>query len=121
MISLITSSYRLNSTNQLIIQVGRVFANGPGDLDSIPCCVILKTFKMVVNTALLHTQQYKLLSRGKWSNPGKGVTPFSIPRCSSYGKESLQVTLDYSRQLYLLSTNTVLRQGWVWRLITPEG
>ncbi len=25
--------------------VGRVFANGPGDLDSIPGCVIPKTFK----------------------------------------------------------------------------
>ena len=35
--------------------VGRVFANGPGDLGSIPCRVILKTLKMVLDTSLLST------------------------------------------------------------------
>ena len=30
--------------------VGRVFANGPGDLGSIPGCVIPKTLKMVHDT-----------------------------------------------------------------------
>ena len=40
-------------------------------------------------------------SRVKWNNPGKGVAPSPSPRCSSYWKGSLQVTLDYSRQLYL--------------------
>ena len=39
-------------------------------------------------------------SRVKWSNPGKGVTPFPTPWCSNYWKGSLQVTLDYGRQLY---------------------
>ena len=42
------------------------------------------------------------LSRVKWSNPGKGVAPSPTPRCSRYWKGRLQVTLDYSRQLYLL-------------------
>ena len=32
-------------------------------------------------------------SRVKWSNPGKGVAP-PTPRCSSYRKRSLRVTLD---------------------------
>ena len=32
----------------------------------------------------------------------KGVAPFSTPWCSSYWKESLLVTLDYGRQLFLL-------------------
>ena len=41
-------------------------------------------------------------SRPKWSNPGKGVALFPTPRYSSYWKGSLRVTLDYSRQLYLL-------------------
>ena len=41
-------------------------------------------------------------SRVKWSNPGKGVAPSPTPLCSSYRKGSLRVTLDYSRQLYLL-------------------
>ncbi len=40
--------------------VGRVFANGPGDLGSIPVRVIPKTFKMVLDTSLLNTQQYKV-------------------------------------------------------------
>ena len=45
--------------------VGRVFANGPGDLGSIPGRVILKTLKMVLNTSLLNTQQYKVRIKGK--------------------------------------------------------
>ena len=45
--------------------VGRVFANGPGDLGSIPGHVIPKTFKMVLDTSLLNTQQYKVRIKGK--------------------------------------------------------
>ena len=41
-------------------------------------------------------------SRVKWSNPGKGVASSPTPRCSSYRKGSLRVTLDYGRQLYNL-------------------
>ena len=37
--------------------VGRVFANGPGDLGSILDRIILKTLKMVLDTSLLNTQQ----------------------------------------------------------------
>ena len=40
--------------------VGRVFANGLGDLGSIPGRVIPKTFKTVLDTSLLNTQQYKV-------------------------------------------------------------
>ena len=40
--------------------MGRVFANGPGDLGSIPGRVIPKTLKMVLDTSLLNTQQYKV-------------------------------------------------------------
>ena len=45
--------------------VGRVFANGPGDLCSIPGCVIPKTLKMVLYTSLLNTQQYNVRIKGK--------------------------------------------------------
>ena len=38
-------------------------------------------------------------SRVKQSNPGKGVALSPTPWCRSYRKESLCVTLDYSRQL----------------------
>ena len=45
--------------------VGRVFANGPEDLDSIPGRVIPKTLKMVLDTTLLNTQQYKVCIKSK--------------------------------------------------------
>ena len=45
--------------------VGRVFANGSGDLGSIPGRVIPKTLKMVLDTSLLNTQQYKVRIKGK--------------------------------------------------------
>ena len=44
----------------------------------------------------------RLRSRVKWSNSGKGVAPFSTPRCSSYWKGSLLIALDYGRQPYFL-------------------
>ena len=43
----------------------RVFANGPADLGSIPGRVIPKIFKMVFDTSLLNTQQYKVCIKGK--------------------------------------------------------
>ena len=42
-----------------------MFANGPGDLSSIPGRVIPKTFKMVLDTSLLYTQQYKVRIKSK--------------------------------------------------------
>ena len=51
--------------NGLICRVRRVFANIPGDLDSIPVRVIPKTLKMVLDTSLLNTQQYKVPIEGK--------------------------------------------------------
>ena len=44
---------------------GRVFANGPGDLGSIPGCVIPKTLKTVLDTSLLNIQHYKVRIKGK--------------------------------------------------------
>ena len=45
--------------------LGRVFANGPGDLGSIPGRVIPKTLKMVLDTSLLNTHYYKVRIKGK--------------------------------------------------------
>ncbi len=42
--------------------MSRVFAYGPGDLGSIPDP---KTQKMVLDVALLNTQQYKVRIKGK--------------------------------------------------------
>ena len=38
----------------------RVFANGPGNLGSIPGQIIPKTQKMVLDASLLNTQHYKV-------------------------------------------------------------
>ena len=57
--SYIVSIYRLIGLE------GRVFVNGPGDLGSIPGHIIPKTPKMVLDTSLLNTQQYKVRIKGK--------------------------------------------------------
>ena len=54
-----------------ISQVGRMFANGPGDLSSIPGGVIPKTLKMVLDASLLNTQQYKVHIKGKVEQSSK--------------------------------------------------
>ena len=46
---------------RLIGLVGRVFANGSGDMGRI----IPKTLKKVLDTSLLNTQQYKARIKGK--------------------------------------------------------
>ena len=51
--------------SEIIGLVGRVFTNGPGDLGSVPGCVISKTLKMVLDASLLNTQQYKVHIKGK--------------------------------------------------------
>ena len=43
----------------------RVFANGPGDLGSIPGRVLPKAWKMVLDATLLNTQQYKVGIKSK--------------------------------------------------------
>ena len=68
----------------VICLVGRVFANGPGDLGSIPGHIIPKTLKMVLNTSLLNTQQYKVRIKGKVEQPRDGVAPSPTPWCCSY-------------------------------------
>ena len=51
--------------------VGRVCANGQGDLGSIPGRVIPETFKMVLDASLLNTQQYKVGIKGKVKQSGE--------------------------------------------------
>ena len=42
-----------------------VFASGPGDQGSVPGQVLSKTQRMVLDAALLNTQHYKVLIKGK--------------------------------------------------------
>ena len=55
-------SYGLNNAIDIMV---RVFANGPGDLSSIPGGAILKTQKMVLDAPLLPIQHYKVQIKGK--------------------------------------------------------
>ena len=90
----------------------RVFANGPGDLGSIPGRVIPKTQKMVLDASLLNTQHYKVRIKGKVEPSREGVAPSPTSWCSSYRKGSLRVTLDYGRQLYFTYIYTGERDGY---------
>ena len=59
--------------------MGRVFANSPGDRGSFPGRVIPKTFKMVLDTSLLNTQQYKVvvaIEKGVFWSPSTTVTNY---------------------------------------------
>ena len=70
--------------NQLIGLVGRVFANGLGDLDSISGRIIPKTLKWCLIPPWLTLSNIRYVSRVKWNNSGKGVVPSSTPCCRSY-------------------------------------
>ena len=48
-----------------------VFANGPGDLGSIPSRVMPKTQKVVLDVALLNTQHYRVRIKGKVALSGE--------------------------------------------------
>ena len=50
------STLALKNINIAVGLIGRVFANGPGDLSSIPGRVIPKIQKMVLDTSLFNTQ-----------------------------------------------------------------
>ena len=93
---------------KVLLDIGlgvRVFANGPGDLGSIPGRVIPKTQKMVLDASLLSTQHYKVRIKGKVEQSRKGVAPSPTHWCSSYQKGSLRVTLDYGRQFTSVIVN----------------
>ena len=68
---------------QLVSNIGtmvRVFANGPGDLGSIPDRVIPKTQKMILEASLLNTQHYELGVKGKveQSMERSSALPFTL-------------------------------------------
>ena len=88
----------------------RVFANGPGDLGSIPGRVIPKTLKMELDTTLLNTQHYKVRFKGKveqsreWSSaPPLHLGVVAIEK-GAFGSPSTMVanfTLLYAKQFHL--------------------
>ena len=87
--------------NRLTGLVGRVFTDGPGNVGSIPGRVIPKTLKMVLDTYLFNTQQYKVRIKGKVKQSWEKSSAPPTLWCSSYWKGSLLVALDYGHQFYL--------------------
>ena len=79
MLGYITRSF-IRLLYRFIGQVGRVFANGLGDLSLIPGCVIPKTLKMVLDTSLFNTQQYKVRIEGKveQSRERSSILPYTL-------------------------------------------
>ena len=85
-----------------------------------------KLLKWYLIPPWLTLSNIRYVSRVKWSNPGKEVAPYPTPRCSSYWKGSLRVTLDLGRQLYFLLYNYLtVRKKWfilnriiIWKLLT---
>ena len=61
----IISSEQDTTKSPFIGLMSRVLSNGPGDLGSIPGRVIPKTQKMILDTALLSTQHYKVSIKSK--------------------------------------------------------
>ena len=57
--------------NSLIGLVGKVIANGPGDLGSIPGRIIPKTLKMVLDASLLNSQEYKIRIKSEVEQSGE--------------------------------------------------
>ena len=55
----------MSLNKEIKLKEGRVFANGPGDMGSIPGRVLPKTLKMVLDASLLNTQQYNVHIKGK--------------------------------------------------------
>ena len=58
-------SPHIPSTTPVFALISRMFANGPGDRGSIPGRVIPNTQKMVLDTAFLCTQHYKVRIKSK--------------------------------------------------------
>ena len=84
-----------------------VFANGPGDRDSIAGRAIPEKEKMVHDAVLLNTQPYTVRIKSK-------VEQSPTPWWSSYLKESLPVTLNYDFQLYFtIDINECINKKWI--------
>ena len=92
--------------------MSRVFANGSEAGVQSPVESFQRLKKWYLVPPCLTLSIIRLGSRMKLSNPGNGVVPSPTPRCSSYWKGSLRVTLDYCRQLYCFRSKFFLYNGY---------
>ena len=101
--------------------MSRLFANGTGDLGSILGHVIPKTLKMVLDTSLLNTQQYKVCIEGKMEQSSERSS--ALPYTSvAIEKGTFWLPLTKGRQLYFTHSfpiPLVLLRGWEsWVFLT---
>ena len=69
--------FELVYEDRLIGLVSRVFTKGRGDLFSISGRVIPKTLKIVLDTSLLNTQQYKVRGKVEQSRERSSAFPYT--------------------------------------------
>ena len=103
-----------NGSTQYIYIYILVFANSPGDWGSIPGHVIPKTLKMVLDTSLLNTQQYKVRIKSTVEQSRERSSALPYTSVYSYWKESLLVALDYGRQLNIYIYIYIYLFFWLW-------
>ena len=78
-----------------------MFINGLEDLGLVPGHVISKTLKMVLDTSLLNTQEYKVRIKGKVEQSMERSSALLLHLgVVAIKKGSLWVALDYSQQLF---------------------
>ena len=78
--------------NRIIVLVGRVLANAPGDLVSIPGRIIPKTLKMILDTSLLNTLHYKvrITSKVEQSRERNSTLPYTFLGVVAIEKEAFR-------------------------------
>ena len=104
--------------------MGRVFANGPGDLGSIQGRIVPKILEIVLDTSLLNNIRY--ISRVKWSNPGKGVAPsptLTIEKGAFWLPSSTVANFTLWKWLYrpVLTLKEDIQGVYFWHILSSLG
>ena len=103
----------------MIIIYLHTFANGPEDLGSIPGRIIPKTSKIVFDTSLLNTQQYKLCIKDKVEQSGERSSALSYTTVVAIEKGAFwlpstmvtffyNVLINYFYSIIIIYLNTVI-------------
>ena len=79
--------------------------------------VIPITFKIVLDTSLLNTQQYKVRIKGKMEQSRERISTPPRPRCCNCWKGSLLFILGYGRQLYFYNylLTLMVQSDWYYK------
>ena len=94
---------------------GSVLASGPGDLGSIPDRVIPKTLKMVLDTFLLITQQYKVrikdkVEQSREKSSALGVE--AIEKGAFWSPSTMVANFTYLQGRYVFNSQIIFCHMW---------